>query len=70
MKNQILRKDESVDVSYTKDFADFNHTNNYYTPAMNQLYVGWTENNEWLNYTVNVKMAGTYKISALYTNND
>jgi endoglucanase len=65
-----FRKGEGVDVSYTKDFADFNHNNNYYIPAVNQLYVGWTEDNEWLNYTVDVKVAGTYKIDALYANND
>ncbi|MBK5277674.1 MAG: hypothetical protein JJE09_02305 [Bacteroidia bacterium] len=65
-----FRKDEFVDVSYTKDFADFNHLKNYYIPAVNQFYVGWTEDNEWLNYTVDVKVAGTYKIDALYANND
>ncbi|RDB05783.1 carbohydrate-binding protein [Runella aurantiaca] len=65
-----FRKKEAVDVSYTKDFADFNHLNNYYTPKVNQLYVGWTEDNEWLNYTVNVKVAGKYKIDALYANHD
>jgi hypothetical protein len=65
-----FRKGEGVDVSYTKDFADFNHNNNNYIPAVNQLYIGWTEDNEWLNYTVDVKVAGTYKIDALYANND
>jgi DUF5010 C-terminal domain len=65
-----FRKEEGVDISYAKDFADFNHNNNYYTPPVNQFYVGWTENDEWLNYTVNVKVAGTYKIDALYANND
>lgn len=65
-----FRKEEGVDISYTKDFADFNHKNNFYIPEVNQFYVGWTENDEWLNYTVNVKMPGTYKIDALYANND
>ena len=65
-----FRKEEGVDVSYTKDFADYNHTNNYYLPEVNQFYIGWTENNEWLNYTVNVMVAGTYVIDALYANND
>lgn len=65
-----FRKNEGVDVSYAKDFADFNHTNNYYVPEVNQFYIGWTEDNEWLNYTVDVKVAGTYKIDALYANND
>lgn len=69
-KEWEFRKDEGVDVSYTKDFADFNHVNNYYIPEVNQFYVGWTEDNEWLNYTVDVKVAGTYKIDALYANKD
>lgn len=62
-----FREKEGVDVSYTKDFADFNHTN-FFTPETNQLYVGWTKDGEWCNYTVNVKVAGTYKITALYAN--
>jgi len=62
-----FRKSEGVDISYTKDFADFNHTN-LVTPATNQLYIGWTKDDEWCNYTVNVKEAGAYKISALYGN--
>ena len=62
-----FRKEEGMDISYTKDFADFNHPN-LFTPATNQLYVGWTADNEWCNYTVNVKQAGRYKITALYGN--
>ncbi len=65
-----FRMDEAVDLSYAKDFADFNHINNYYIPEVNQFYVGWTEDNEWINYTVDVKVAGTYKIDALYAYND
>ncbi|HQX45553.1 MAG TPA: cellulase family glycosylhydrolase [Saprospiraceae bacterium] len=65
-----FRKTEGVDISYTKDFADYNHTKNYYIPEVNQFYVGWTEDNEWLNYTIDVKVAGTYAIDALYANND
>jgi len=62
-----FRANEGVDISYTKDFADFNHTN-YVGPATNQLYIGWTADGEWCNYTVNVKQIGTYKIVALYGN--
>ncbi len=65
-----FRKEEGVDLSYTKDFADFNHSNNYYIPVVNQFYIGWTEDNEWVNYTVDVKAAGTFKIDALYANKD
>src|SRR5258707_11135678 len=62
-----FRANEGVDISYTKDFADFNHTN-FVTPVTNQLYIGWTADDEWCNYTVNVKNAGTYKIVARYGN--
>jgi hypothetical protein len=62
-----FRKEEGMDTSYTKDFADFNHPNPY-TPGTNQLYIGWTSDNEWCNYTVNVKKAGAYRITSLYSN--
>ena len=62
-----FRANEGVDISYTKDFADFNHTN-FVAPATNQLYIGWTADGEWCNYTVDVKKAGTYRILALYGN--
>lgn len=62
-----FRKDEGVDISYVKDFADLNHPN-LVTPLVNQLYIGWTENGEWCNYTVNVQRAGAYRVSALYSN--
>jgi len=61
-----FRANEGVDISYTKDFADFNHTN-FVTPVTNQLYIGWTDDGEWSNYTVNAK-AGTYRVIALYGN--
>jgi hypothetical protein len=63
-----FRANEGVDVSYTKDFADFNHQQNRVAPATNQFYLGWTDNGEWCNYTVNVKTAGLYRITALYAN--
>jgi len=62
-----FRAGEGVDISYTKDFADFNHTN-FVAPATNQLYIGWTADDEWCNYTVNVKKAGAYRVIALYGN--
>jgi hypothetical protein len=62
-----FRANESVDISYTKDFADFNHTN-FVAPPTNQLYIGWTANDEWCNYTVDVKKAGAYRVIALYGN--
>ena len=62
-----FRTNEGVDISYTKDFADFNHPN-LVSPPTNQFYLGWTADGEWCNYTVNVKQAGSYKIVALYGN--
>jgi len=62
-----FRKDEGVDISFTKDWADLNHTN-LVDPPVNQLYIGGTEDGEWCNYTVNVKKAGRYAITALYGN--
>jgi hypothetical protein len=61
-----FRKDEGVDLSFVKDFADLNHTN-LVSPHINQLYIGWTENGEWCNYTINVTRPGDYRIKALYS---
>ena len=60
-----FRKDEGVDLSFVKDWADLNHTN-LVSPHINQLYIGWTEDGEWCNYTVNVTRPGTYRINCLY----
>jgi len=62
-----FREKEGVDLSYTKEFLDFNHPNPF-TPDRRQLYIGWAQNNEWCNYTVNVQKAGKYKVSILYSN--
>lgn len=63
-----FRANEGVSISYTKDFADFSQKAPVlFAPQTNQLYIGWTENDRWLNYTVNVKTAGTYRITALYS---
>jgi hypothetical protein len=60
-----FREKEGVDISYTKDSADFNHPN-MVVPTVNQLYIGWEADSEWTNYTVYVKKAGKYKITTLY----
>ncbi len=62
-----FRRDEGVDVSFVKDFADLNHTNRY-DPPVNQLYIGGTEDGEWCNYTIEVRRAGTCQIIAAYGN--
>lgn len=66
-----FRKDESVDISYTKfqNGAD-NSMFNLVQPKEGQLYVGWTAPGEWIKYTVDVKTSGTYRIGIMYTAND
>jgi hypothetical protein len=61
-----FRKDEGVDISYVKDFADLNHPNPV-SPLVNQLYIGWTADGEWVNYTVDIQAAGRYTVRALYS---
>jgi hypothetical protein len=65
----FFRENEGVDISYTKDWADFNHPNKV-DPAVNQLYIGWQADNEWTNYTVDIKAPGRYKIITVYGNHD
>jgi hypothetical protein len=68
-----FRRHEGVDISYTKfgnapdriDDSPFNMV----LPPPDQLYVGWTEPGEWFNITVNVREAGAYAASLLYTSN-
>jgi len=67
--HSFFRESEGVDISFTKDWADFNHPNKV-DPPVNQLYIGWEENGEWTNYTIDVKAAGKYKIITIYGNED
>jgi len=68
-----FRKNESVDISYTKfhdphqpiDDNPFDQV----TPPENQLYVGWTEPGEWFNLTVRTRRKGIYVADLLYTSN-
>lgn len=61
-----FRAKEGVDISYVKDWADLNHTN-MVSPPINQLYIGWTADGEWTDYTVNVREPGTYAVKCLYS---
>lgn len=61
----FFREREGVDISYTKDWADFNHPNKT-DPAVNQLYIGWQDDGEWTNYTVYVRKPGRYRIISVY----
>ena len=65
----FFREKEGVDISYTKDWADFNHPNKT-DPRVNQLYIGWQSDGEWTNYTVNVMKPGKYRIITVYGNQD
>jgi hypothetical protein len=65
----FFREKEGVDISYTKDWADFNHPNKV-DPKVNQLYIGWEADGEWTNYTINVLKAGKYRIITVYGNED
>jgi hypothetical protein len=61
-----FRKDEGVDINYTKDIVDFNHPNKV-DPKVNQLFIGWQEEGEWTNYTVYVNHEGKYIIYTVYS---
>lgn len=61
----FFRENEGVDISYTKDWADFNHPNKV-DPAVNQLYIGWQSDGEWTNYTIWVNKPGRYRIITIY----
>jgi len=64
-----FRMKEGVDISFTKSKNIDTNPFNKVEPELNQLYVGWTQPDEWINYSVNVKKAGTYQISLMYTAN-
>lgn len=63
-----FRRDEGVDISFTKAPSDLKHNKNIVAPTLSQLYIGAANDGEWCNYTVEVKKAGTYKIIAMYGN--
>lgn len=65
-----FRKDEAVDISYTKFHDEIDNSRyDLVQPPENQLYVGWTELAEWFNLTVQVSRAGVYTADLLYTSN-
>jgi hypothetical protein len=64
-----FRMKEGVDISYTKSGAIDNNPFNRSEPIMNQLYVGWTQPAEWINYTVRVNETSAYRITIKYTAN-
>lgn len=64
-----FRIKEGVDISYTKSGGIDDTPYNQSVRNMNQLYVGWTEPDEWINYSLRVKETGNYRISLMYTAN-
>jgi hypothetical protein len=64
-----FRINEPVDISYTKSNGIDDNPFNFVAPVLGQLYVGWTNPGEWINYTVDVKQNGNYKVGLLFTSN-
>jgi hypothetical protein len=62
-----FREKDATDPSYTKTCCDFT-SKNLDVPKAKAFYVGWEAKGEWLNYTVNVKAPGAYKVKAMYGN--
>ena len=63
-----FRKDEGVDISYTK--SEFDKTVDGGDETYGELYVGWTAPGEWIKYTVDVKQAGVYTVNAHLSSNN
>lgn len=57
-----FRKDEGVDISYTKTGIDTTVDGAAEKPG--ELYLGWTAPGEWVKYTVEVRETATYIVSA------
>lgn len=64
-----FRMKEGVDISYTKTGGIDDNPYNVVAPAMKQLYVGWTQPGEWLNYSVLVPKQGLFRVAVMYTAN-
>jgi len=64
-----FRMKEGVDISYTKSKDIDVHPYNKVAPEMDQLYVGWTEPGEWVEYRVAVTKTGMYQVALMYTAN-
>jgi hypothetical protein len=64
-----FRMKEGVDISYTKSNNIDDNPFNKDPRDMNKFYVGWTKPGEWINYTVKVNEAGSYRMGLMYTSN-
>jgi hypothetical protein len=63
-----FRKDEGISISFTK--AEFDKFEDGVLLPLDRYYVGWTAPGETINYTVNVKAAGTYVLNMLASSNN
>ena len=61
-----FRKDEAVDISYTKNDWD-NSAFNRVPQELGRFYVGWTATGEWIRYTVDITKGGRYSLGVMYT---
>ena len=57
-----FRMKEGVDISFTKPGGIDDNPYNQTPRSMQQLYVGWTQPGEWINYTVKVQETGSYRV--------
>jgi Carbohydrate binding module (family 6) len=64
-----FRMNDGVDISFTKSGGIDNNPFNRTEPVLGQLYLGWTEPGEWINYTIKVSKSGLYCIAVMYTAN-
>lgn len=65
-----FRMNEAVGISYTKFVDEIdNNPYNFIQISPEQLYVGWTAEGEWINYTIHVVEPGLYSVALLYTSN-
>lgn len=62
-----FRMKEGVDISYTKARDIDNSPFNLVEPIIGELYVGWTESNEWINYSIKINKSGFYATDLMYT---
>jgi hypothetical protein len=64
-----FRKDEGISITYTKAAFDKWLADGSLLP-IDQYYVGWTAPGESINYTVDVKTAGTYRVNMQASSNN
>jgi Carbohydrate binding module (family 6) len=64
-----FRMHEGADISYTKPGGIDDNPFNKKKPELNQLYLGWTQPGEWVNYTVKVNETAWYRVGVMYTSN-